>query len=156
MAFDRKRLVQAIAIAAGFAVLGAALAGDDLAAWFERTEQPRFSLPLWGWGVVGALYYTLTTTVLYRVLSREPGTVRTTALRLVLVLMAYNELWNLVLFGPAGPQVALWSLLPFVAYVVGVVIYLLRRDVVAGWLLAPYALWLAYDLYWTWGLLQLN
>ena len=58
----------AIAVCALFALFGAALIGESLGDWYGRLDKPWFLVPLWAFGIVGAVYYLLFATVLYRIL----------------------------------------------------------------------------------------
>ncbi|WP_084760013.1 TspO/MBR family protein [Nocardia mangyaensis] len=155
------RLIIAVVIVVISAAIGAVAAGDALSGWYRGLRQPAFGLPLWGWGVVGAIYYCAFTVVLFRLLGvtragREDPS-RFVPLAVTLGIMLGNELWNVVLFGWHDLFLAFAVLWPFALYVALVARYVYRRaDRIAGALLGGYAVWLVYDLAWMYGLWQLN
>ena len=61
-------LLFAIAVCVLFALFGAALIGESLDGWYSGLDKPWFLIPLWAFGIVGAVYYVLFATVLYRIL----------------------------------------------------------------------------------------
>jgi tryptophan-rich sensory protein len=61
-------LLSAIAVCVLFALFGAALIGESLGDWYGGLDKPWFLVPLWAFGIVGAVYYIPFATVLYRIL----------------------------------------------------------------------------------------
>jgi tryptophan-rich sensory protein len=61
-------LLVAIAICVLFVLFGHALIGESLGTWYGALDKPWFLVPLWAFYIVGAVYYLLFATVLYRVL----------------------------------------------------------------------------------------
>ncbi len=57
-------LLVAIAICVLFALFGTALIGESLGTWYDTLDKPWFLIPLWAFGIVGAVYYVLFATVL--------------------------------------------------------------------------------------------
>ncbi len=94
-------LLVAKAIRVLFALFGTALIGESLGNWYEALDKPWFLIPLLAFGIVGAIYYVLLTTVLYRILVHvgdRRG--KTTSLVLTISVLFLNELWNYRFFRP--------------------------------------------------------
>ncbi len=108
-----KNLTLSIGICVFFAVLGGLLTGDALDNWFQEISQPWFALPLWGWYVVGGLYYVMSIIVLFNILSVPKQYMKRTSLFLLLLILAGNELWNYLFFGLENTFLAFISLIPF-------------------------------------------
>jgi tryptophan-rich sensory protein len=93
-------LLVAIAICVLFALFGSALVGESLGNWYGTLDKPSFLVPLWVFYIVGAVYYVLFVTVLYRILTRvDDCRGRATSLALTICVLFLNELWNYGLFG---------------------------------------------------------
>lgn len=155
------RLTIVVAVVVISAAIGAVAVGDALSGWYRGLRQPSFGLPLWGWGVVGVVYYCAFAVVLFRLLGAvragREGRSRFVPLVATLGIMLGNELWNVVLFGWQDLFLAFAVLWPFALFVVLVAGYVFRTtDRIAGALLGGYAVWLVYDLAWMYGLWQLN
>src|SRR4028119_156149 len=93
-------LLVAVAVCALFALFGTALIGESLGNWYGALNKPWFLVPLWAFGIVGALYYLLFATVLYRILVHvgdRRGKI--TSLVLTIGVLFLNELWNYGFFG---------------------------------------------------------
>jgi len=143
-----KIILISIIICALFAVLGGLLMGEGSSDWLLTLNQPWYSLPLWGWYIVGAVYYIMCITILYRVLSQHKSQDRKYALGLVIAMMAGNVFWNYLFFGLANTFAGFISLLPFTLLVVILFKLLLKFDRTTAWILFPYLLWLVYDIIW--------
>ena len=88
-------LLVAVAVCALFATFGTALVGDSLGNWYGALDKPWFLIPLWAFGIVGAIYYVLFATVLYRILVHvDDRRGRITSLALTITVLFVNELWN--------------------------------------------------------------
>ena len=93
-------LLVAIAICVLFALFGSALVGESLGNWYGTLDKPSFLVPLWVFYIVGAVYYVLFVTVLYRILTRvDDRRGRATSLALTIGVLFLNELWNYGFFG---------------------------------------------------------
>ena len=85
-------LLAAVATCVLFALFGAALVGDSLGTWYDVLDKLWFLVPLWVFYVVGAVYYLLFATVIYRVLVHacDRGG-RAISLALTIVVLFLNE-----------------------------------------------------------------
>src|SRR5713226_1321543 len=87
----------------GVCVLSAALegifAGGNVKQHFAKLRFPTYSIPLWGWFLIGALYYVICFILLYRLFRHEgDDALRTAALALLVAMIGANALWNWVFF----------------------------------------------------------
>jgi tryptophan-rich sensory protein len=151
-----KELAASISISVGFALIGALLAGDALTDWFQDLQQPRYALPLWGWVIVGGLYYIMTTALLYRAFTRQPSKEKPPLLFMTIVMMVGNEAWNYLLFGLESTLAGFLGLIAFATYVAFLFTRSFRMDRVSAIILSPYVVWLGYDLWWMYTLWDLN
>lgn len=151
-----KSLLLSIGICLLFAIIGGLLTGDSLDNWFSEINQPWFSPPLWGWYIVGGLYYIMSITVLYRLFNASKESSRTIAIGLTLGMIAGNEFWNYLFFGLESTLSAFVGLIPFIILVIALFVKLWRYQRTTAWILFPYLLWLGYDILWTYNLWILN
>lgn len=150
------KLLMAIGICVAFAILGGLLTGDALESWFAQLRQPWFALPMWGWYLVGGLYYIMAIVILYRLLSTTASPDRAIAIWLTIAMVAGNEFWNYLFFGLQSTYWAFLGLLPFSLVVAALFFVLWRWQRTTARILLPYLIWLVYDLLWTYQLWQLN
>ncbi len=145
-------LVRAIAPTATAAVLGNAFVGRDGLDWFRGLRHPRMQIPLTASFAVGALFYLCIGTVLQR--SAIRGDKR--AYRLALIVLAGNELWNIVFFGRRSTRDGFFGMLVFTVPVC-VLQASVADDRTSTIALGPYTAWvIGYDIPWTYQLWRLN
>ena len=139
----------AIALCAVSALAEGLLAGRDVKGRFAALRLPRYSPPLWAWGLIGLLYYAVCFVVLHHVLG-EPvqGPRWFVTLGSVLVMMAVNAGRNYVFFRARDLRA---SFIVNVAYnLLAVVVFVLlassARSIAAVFL--PYLLYLTYATGW--------
>jgi len=125
--------------------LGALITMDAVPTWYAGLIKPVFNPPARLFGPVWILLYTLMGIALALILEtdpRHPG--RRTALVLFFGQLMLNALWTPLFFGLK------WMLPAFFEIVLleGVILLTIRRFLrirrVAGWLLFPYAAWVAF------------
>src|SRR5688572_19668095 len=93
------RALFAITICGLAALLEGGLAGGNVRSHFATLRLPRYSLPLWAWVVIGALYYVACFIVIYRLFGLESrGPLWRAAMSLTLLMLAINAVWNLLFF----------------------------------------------------------
>lgn len=154
-------LAAAVGICVGMMLLGSllgALVGRDLEVeWYQELARPQAQAPAALFLLVSILYYPLFALLLYRGLTRvPPGRARTGILTLAVGALLLNTLWNPVMVGLRDPFMGVAGTGVLLLLVAGLLGLLLRRDRVAALLLAPYLLWVGWDLVWNWQLWQLN
>lgn len=150
-------LLGAVAACVLVALFGATLVGEALGGWYEGLEKPWFLVPLWAFYVVGALYYAAFAAVLYRVFVHvQDRRGRFVCLALILCVMLSNELWNYFFFGLRSTLAGFVGVALFLVPLTALVFALYRYERVSAMILAPYYLWVVYDLAWTFELWRLN
>jgi translocator protein len=150
-------LVVAIAICVLFALFGGVLVGESLGNWYKALDKPWFLIPLWVFYIVGAVYYVLFATVLYRILTRvgdRRG--RVTALALTISVLFLNELWNYGFFGLESTLVGFLGIVVFLIPLTALLPTLRRYERFSAGLVAVYWIWVLYNLAWTYELWRLN
>jgi translocator protein len=158
LSLDWGALAIAMVITVVLAGLGGVLAGSGLRDWFGKLNAPRWQIPLWGFMIVGGIGYLMDIAILYRLQALvQDASARTVALTALLVVMLYNELWNVVLFRLRNTLAAFIGLLGFFAPLTILQVALWMYDPPSGWILLIYMIWfLAYDVPWMYTLWRRN
>ena len=114
-------------------------------------------IPLWAFGIVGAIYYVLFATVLYRILVHvDDHRGRITSLVLTIIVLFLNELWNFGFFGLESTLVGFLGIAVFLVPLTALVVALRSYERFSAALVAVYWIWILYDLAWTFALWRLN
>jgi tryptophan-rich sensory protein len=93
----------------------------------------------------------------YRVLRFKPGTPgRRAAILTFVAQLALNAAWSFAFFAARSPLLGLVVILPMEALLIATIVQFSRLDRVAGYALAPTALWVAFAIYLNVGVLVLN
>jgi translocator protein len=150
-------LLVAIAICVLFTLFGNALIGESLGTWYDTLDKPWFLIPLWAFYIVGAVYYLLFATVLYRILVHvDDREGRVTALALAVSVLLLNELWNYVFFGLESTLAGFLGIVVFLVPLTALVAALRKYERLSAGLVVVYWIWVLYDLTWTFALWRLN
>lgn len=151
-------LLVALALSLGMAILGGVFTGNQLTQWFATLQKPRLQLPLWAFISVGIIVYLFDTVIAYRLLTAVPDQIdRTIALTALVVVMLYNELWNIVLFRWQNTFAGFLGVLAFLAPLVILQVTLFLVESVSAWLVLVYMVWvIGYDIPWAYTLWRLN
>jgi len=151
-------LLVALAFSFGMAILGGLLTGNQLTRWFATLQKPRLQLPLWAFVGVGIIVYIFDIIIAYRLLTAVPDqTDRIIALTALLVVMLYNELWNVVLFRWQNTFAGFLGVLAFLAPLLILQVTLWLVEPVSAVLILIYVVWvIAYDIPWSYSLWKLN
>ena len=151
-------LLFAVALSLGMATVGGLLTGNQLTEWFATLRKPRFQLPLWGFICVGLFGYLVDSVIAYRLLitvSRQ--TDRIIALTALIVVMLYNELWNIVLFRWHNIFASFLGVVIFLIPLMILQVTLVLVEHVSAWLVLVYVVWvIGYDIPWAYRLWRLN
>ena len=130
-----------LALAVGGAAGAAARAGMEA---YDLLTKPPATPPDRLFPVVWTLLYLLMAWAFFRILRSPPGDERRGAIVLFLVQIALNAAWSVVFFGLHSPAGGLFVILLLDAAIVATIAAVLAVDQVAGWLLAPYLVWVAF------------
>ena len=151
-------LLVAVTLSLGMAIAGGLLTGNQLTQWFVTLHKPRLQLPLWGFVCVGLYGYLVDSVITYRLLTVVPEqTTRIIALTALIVVMLYNELWNIILFRWHNTFASFLGVLIFLIPLIILQVTLVLVDSVSAWLVFVYLLWvIGYDIPWAYRLWRLN
>lgn len=150
-----KKLLLCLAIpllVGGLATLLSGGMGD-----YKELVQPPLSPPGWIFPVVWSILYLLMGYASYRVLeSGQPQEEIRQAIQLYGIQLFLNFLWPILFFGFGWYLAAFFLLLVLLAAIVLTARLFSQIDKLAGDLLAPYILWVAFAAYLNLGVFLLN
>jgi benzodiazapine receptor len=134
-----------IAIALAVGAVGGWATASSVTTWYATLEKPAFNPPNYLFGPVWTALYILMAVAAWLVWRAEPADGRRrTALRLYAVQLALNLAWSVIFFGLRRPDLALVEVLVLFAAILGAARAFARVDRRAGWMLVPYAAWVAF------------
>ena len=138
-----------------WAIGGWATAGS-VGTWYRTLHKPDFNPPDWVFVPVWASLYLMIALAGWRVW-RSAGPVGARAgMAVYTAQLALNLAWSFLFFGGRMIGIALAEIVLLLA-VIGVnVVLFWRTDRLAGWLLAPYAAWVAFACALNFALWRLN
>ncbi len=147
-----------IAIAtAGVAVV--AIAGGlmtDVGDWYESLAFPRFRPPNWLFGPAWTVIFVLIASSGVIAWEHADSGDRSRLIVLFAINGVLNVLWSPLFFKLRRPDWAFYELIPFWLSVLALVVELSRISSVAGWLIAPYLVWVSFAGWLNWRIVQLN
>ena len=121
-------------------------------------DKPWILVPQWVFYIVGAVYYVLFATVLYRILVYvDDRRGKAAAPTLTICVLFRNELWkNYGLFGLQSTLVGFLSIAVFLAPLTALLLALRKHERFSTGLVAAYWVRVLHDLAWTFALWRLN
>ncbi|HOD65147.1 MAG TPA: tryptophan-rich sensory protein [candidate division Zixibacteria bacterium] len=124
--------------------------------WYARLHKPSWTPPNWMFPVVWTLLYAAMAAAAWLVWRRDGFAGARAALVLFLAQLALNGVWTYLFFGRQWVGLALVDILALLAAVIITMVLFRKHDRRAGYLLAPYIVWLAYASTLNLGVLVLN
>lgn len=140
-------------LAAVLAIVLVALAGGvgnmatmpNIPTWYAGLNKPSFNPPNWIFGPVWGLLYLTIAFAFWRILRLSPATPgRGAAITVWVVQMALNAFWSVAFFGMHNPKLGLAVVVALEIAILATIVLFRRLDPVAGWILVPYACWVAF------------
>lgn len=137
--------VVSIAIALAVGAVGGWATASSVTTWYATLAKPAFNPPNFLFGPVWTALYVLMAVAAWLVWRAGPADGRRrTALTLYAVQLALNLAWSLIFFGLRRPDLALMEVLVLFAAILATIRAFARLDRRAGWMLLPYAAWVAF------------
>src|SRR5664279_3437762 len=137
-----------VAVLPVVAVIAASLLGQlatfpNLAPWFAGLVKPSFNPPNWVFGPIWTTLYALMAFAAWRILRLPPSPARRSALILFSGQLVLNVTWSWMFFAAHSPLLGLVNVIPQFFVIVATLVAFAQLDRIAGWCLAPLALWVA-------------
>lgn len=156
--FNFVTLAVVVVICLGFAAAGSIPVSESLKTWFPSLAKPPFQIPMTAFVLAGALGYVMDGLILYRLIEfvQSPAG-KVITITGMLVVMAYNELWNIAFFRLRNTLVGFVGVVAFLAPLIILQVALFEYEVVSAVMLAVYVVWvMVYDVPWAYALWKRN
>ena len=149
-----KRSVAAFAIFLAAVVLTAVFGAQFAPGpWYASLVKPDWNPPSWLFGPVWTILYLANAIAVWRVWRRGEKDV---AIVVWFLHHIPNALWSYFFFGLHRLDWALVDIILLNLALIAVVALFYRRDKIAGWLMLPYLVWVAFAGFLNWTLFSLN
>lgn len=133
-----------VAICLVISALGGVVTAQSVGTWYQTLKKPPFNPPEWVFAPVWTFLYLTIALAGWRVwLARGLSGARC-AMAAYAVQLALNAAWSFVFFGARMIGLALAEIVLLLAAIGVTAVLFGRSDRVAGWLLLPYAGWVAF------------
>jgi tryptophan-rich sensory protein len=140
--------------------VGAQATVRDEGFWYTTLNKPSWTPPAWLFSPVWTVLYILMAVAAWQVWSVPEGELpsgrRTRALLLFGAQLILNGLWSWLFFGFHQVNLALYEIGLLLLTIVATAIAFGRCRASAGWLMAPYVLWVSFALALNFSLHRLN
>jgi tryptophan-rich sensory protein len=137
-------LVVFLAICLGISSIGGAVTATSVGSWYQDLQKPSFNPPDRVFAPVWTVLYVMIAVAGWRVWRaaglRAPGT----AFLLYAVQLALNLIWSFLFFGYRLIGPALIEVVVLLLAILANTILFWRHDRLAGMLLVPYGIWVAF------------
>lgn len=114
------------------------------AGYYASLVKPAWSPPAWVFGPVWTVLYVLMAVAAWLIWRRGGWRTQRGPLMLYLLQLALNALWTPLFFGLRNPGLAFAGIVLLWLAIVAVTFAFFRAHRAAGWLLAPYGLWVTF------------
>lgn len=150
---SRRTLITFAAASFVLLSLGGWLTSLGMGTWYETLQKPWFQPPGWAFAPAWTTILTLLAIASWQVWLRAPST---SIRNLYAVQFVLNATWSLLFFTMESPLAALVEILVLDAVVVIMTFVYGRVHAPAGWMVAPYAVWLLFATAINVGVVALN
>ena len=124
--------------------------------WYQTLNKPSFNPPDWVFGPVWTTLYILMGISVWLVWKHKPSTDRTIGIRIFWVQLFFNILWTYIFFGIQKIGLSFLEIIFLIFLIFSNIIYFLKIDKIAGYLLIPYLIWVLYASLLTYNIWILN
>ena len=133
-----------IALCFFISAIGGAVTVRSVGTWYQTLNKPPFNPPDWVFAPVWTLLYAMIAVAGWRVWRARGLAGGRVALAVYGLQLALNLAWSLLFFGGRMIGAALAEIFLLLAAIGINAVMFWRIDRAAGWLLAPYAAWVAF------------
>ena len=143
-AHDLAGLAAFVLLCLGISVLGGWVTASSVGSWYPTLAKPAFNPPSWIFAPVWTVLYLMIAAAGWRVWRQRGFAGRRAAMAVYTLQLALNLAWSFVFFGAQAIGAALAVIAALLAAIVANAILFWKIERAAGWLLAPYAAWVAF------------
>jgi tryptophan-rich sensory protein len=145
-----------IGLCLAIAAIGARFTTPSIGTWYRALQKPFFNPPDWIFGPVWTVLYLMIAFAGWRAWRSRHVAGAGARMTIYGVQLALNLAWSLIFFGGRMIGLALAEIVLLLGVIVVNAVLFWRADRLAGWLLAPYAAWVAFAAALNFALWRLN
>ena len=145
-----------LVICLGIGALGGIATAQSVGTWYQTLAKPPFNPPDWIFAPVWTTLYVLIAVAGWRVWRRRGLSGARAEFGAYALQLALNLAWSFLFFGQRMIGAALVDIAALLAVIMANVLLFRRIDRPAGWLLVPYAGWVAFACLLNFELWRLN
>lgn len=112
--------------------------------WYDLLNKPDWNPPGWLFGPVWTLLYTAMAVAAWRVWLKVGFSDGKLELSAYFIQLFLNGLWSQLFFSMQNPGLAFAEIILLMAAIIYTSVLFFRVDKIAGWLMVPYILWVAF------------
>jgi len=142
----KSMLALAVCIAACFsaAAIGGIATSQTVGTWYRSLSKPHWTPPGWLFGPVWSALYLMMAVAAWLVWRRHNATAVRWPLSLFTVQLILNAVWSWLFFALRSPGVAFAEIAVLWCAILWTLVLFGRVTKLAGWLMAPYLIWVAF------------
>jgi len=151
------KFIVSVLICQSAGIIGSLFTTPAISAWYVYLEKPNFSPPSWLFGPVWITLYTMMGISLYLIWQKKEDVKGAwSAIIFFVVHLLINSLWSIVFFGQKSVGGALVVIVILWLMIVTLIFVFYRINKIAGYLLAPYLLWVSFAAVLNYSIWRLN
>jgi tryptophan-rich sensory protein len=134
-----------LAVCLGIGFLGSLVTAPKIPTWYAGLAKPSFNPPNWIFAPVWTLLYVMMAVAVWRVATGPADDEsRRRAVLTFVGQLGLNAIWSPAFFGLESPRLALFVILALLSALALTTVVFFRIDRLAGILLLPYLVWVAF------------
>ena len=145
-----------VALCLAILAIGGWVTADSVGTWYRTLHKPDFNPPDWVFAPVWTLLYLMIALAGWRVWRRVGLSGARAGMVAYLAQLALNLAWSFLFFGDRMIGIALAEIVLLLVSIGFNAVLFWRIDRLAGWLLVPYAAWVAFACVLNFALWRLN
>ena len=145
-----------VALCLAILAIGGWVTADSVGTWYRTLQKPVFNPPDWVFAPVWTLLYLMIALAGWRVWRRVGLSGARAGMVAYLAQLALNLAWSFLFFGDRMIGIALAEIVLLLVSIGFNAVLFWRIDRLAGWLLVPYAAWVAFACVLNFALWRLN
>ncbi|CAN5485565.1 tryptophan-rich sensory protein [soil metagenome] len=118
--------------------------GNGSSQWYEQLNKPDWNPPGWLFGPVWTALYIMMAIAAWRIWKKSGFSGGATELSVFTFQLILNGLWSFLFFGLQNPGLAFIEIILLLATIIATAYLFFQKDRIAGWLMAPYILWVTF------------
>ena len=124
--------------------------------WYQTLNKPSFNPPDWVFGPVWTALYVLMGISIWLIWRKKPSINRTIGIRVFWLQLFFNIFWTYLFFGIQRIDLGFFEIIFLIFLILINIIYFLKINTAAGYLLIPYFIWVLYASLLTYNIWILN